>query len=75
MTVGIEFPKGLTPFGKTVLERPENRKEISNQVSIACGKEMQIKYIDAKPKEQETNEEQELTKFADGFDIPFDVVE
>ena len=21
MTVGIEFPKGLTPFGKTVLEK------------------------------------------------------
>ena len=46
MTVGIEFPKGITPFGKTVLENPENKMEISNQVSIACGKTMQIKYID-----------------------------
>ena len=43
MTVGIEFPKGITPFGKTVLEKPENKTEISNQVSIACGKEMHIK--------------------------------
>ena len=25
MTVGIEFPNGMTPFGKTVLERPENK--------------------------------------------------
>ena len=66
MTIGIEFPKGLTPFGKTVLEKAENMKEISNQVSIACGKEMNIKYI---------SEEQELSNFASGFDIPFDVIE
>ena len=76
MTVGIEFPNGLTPFGKTVLERPENKTEISNQVSIACGKEMHIKYIDAKPKgEEEMSEEQQLSNFANEFDIPFDVIE
>ena len=38
MTVGIEFPNGMTSFGKTVLEKPENIREISNLVSIACGK-------------------------------------
>lgn len=76
MTVGIEFPKGLTPFGKTVLERPENRTEISNQVSIACGKEMHIKYIDTKPQDDgQMTEEQELSNFANEFDIPFDVIE
>lgn len=76
MTVGIEFPKGLTPFGKTVLERPENRTEISNQVSIACGKEMHIKYIDTKPQDDgQMSEEQELSNFANEFDIPFDVIE
>lgn len=75
MTVGIEFPSGLTPFSKTVLEKPENKIEISNQISIAAGKEMQIKYIDAKPQEQEMSEEQELSNFASGFDIPFDVIE
>lgn len=76
MTVGVEFPKGLTPFGKTVLERPENRTEISNQVSIACGKEMHIKYIDTKPKDDtQMSEEQELSNFANEFDIPFDVIE
>ena len=75
MTVGIEFPNGLTPFGKTILERPENIKEISNQVSIACGKEMTIKYIDTKPQNEEISEEQELSNFANGFDIPFDVIE
>ena len=76
MTVGIEFPKGITPFGKTVLEKPENKMEISKQVSIACGKEMQIRYIDSKPQDsKEMSEEQELSNFANKFDIPFDVIE
>ena len=76
MTVGIEFPKGLTPFGKTVLEKPENKTEISNQVSIACGKEMHIKYIDTKPQDDgEMSEEQQLSNFANEFNIPFDVIE
>ena len=76
MTVGIEFPKGITPFGKTVLEKPENKMEISNQVSIACGKTMQIKYIDAKPQDVgEVSEESELSNFASKFDIPLDVIE
>ena len=76
MTVGIEFPKGITPFGKTVLEKPENKMEISNQVSIACGKTMQIKYIDTKPQDAgDVSEESELSNFASKFDIPFDVIE
>ena len=76
MTVGIEFPKGITPFGKAVLEKPENKMEISKQVSVACGKEMQIKYIDSKPQaSEEMSEEQELSNFANKFDIPFDIIE
>ena len=75
MTVGIEFPRGLTPFGKTILEKPENRTEISNQVSIACGKEMHIKYIDIKPQNEELSEEEKFSNFANGFDIPFNIVE
>ena len=76
MTIGIEFTKGLTPFGKTVLEKAENKMEISKQVSIACGKEMHIKYIDTKPQNtDELSEEQELSNFANEFNIPFDVIE
>ena len=75
MTVGIEFPNGLTSFGKTVLEKQENIREISNLVSIACGKEMQIKYIDkAVPKQQLTNE-QDIQNLLNGSDIPFNIVE
>ena len=76
MTVGIEFPKGITAFGKSVLETPENKMEISKQVSVACGKEMQIKYIDTKQKSSgNMTEEQELSNFANEFNIPFDVIE
>lgn len=75
MTVGIEFPKGITPW-KNSLEKPENKIEISNQVSIACGKTMQIKYIDTKPQDSgEASEESELSNFANKFDIPFDIIE
>ena len=38
MTVGIEFPNGMSAFNRTVLEKPENIKEISTLVSMACGK-------------------------------------
>ena len=76
MIVGIEFPKGITPFGKTVLEKPENKMEISKQISVACGKEMQIKYIDTKMKDiGEVTEEQELSNFANEFNIPLDIIE
>lgn len=77
MTVGIEFPEGISPMGKTVLDNVESISEISKQVSIACGKPMQIKYIDTKVQEDaiEATEEQELSNIANGFDIPFDVIE
>ena len=75
MTIGIQFPGGITPFGKAVLEKPENKQELIKQVSVACGKEMNIKFIDTKPQVQEASEEQEISNFANGFDIPFDVVE
>jgi hypothetical protein len=76
MTVGIEFPDGISSIGKTVLDNPESISELSNQVSIACGKPMQIKYIDSRPQEKgEISEEQKLSNFANGFNIPFDVIE
>lgn len=48
LTLGIEFPNGLTAFGKTVIEKSENMQELVKQVSIHAGKEMRIKLIDAK---------------------------
>lgn len=76
MTVGIKFPKGLSAFGKTVLEKQENLKEISDLVSIACGKEMQIKYIsDLQNQVVKHNPEDDLRKLANDSNIPFNMIE
>ena len=76
MTIGIEFPQGITPFGKTVLEKPENIKEISDLVSIACGKEMNIKLIDNKAENVEnTSENSSIEEFANGLDLPFNIID
>ena len=75
MTVGIEFPKGLTSFGKTVLEKQENKREIENLVSIACGKEMQIKYISKDNAPKQLSNQENLQKFAEEQNIPFEVIE
>ncbi len=76
MTIGIEFPKGLTPFGKTVLEKQENIREISKLVSIACGKEMQIKYIMSQEnKNTVMSKEESIQKFANQSDIPFNIID
>ncbi len=71
-TIGIEFQKPLTPFGKTVLEKQESIKEISSLVSMACGKDMSIKYIEPQ-KEEIINNEDEISNFANGNGIPFSI--
>ena len=76
MTVGIKFPKGITAFGKAVLEKQENVKEISTLVSMACGKEMQIKYIsEAQNQIVKNNPEDAIQKLAKESDIPFNIIE
>ena len=74
MTVGIEFPNGLTSFGKTVLEKQENIKEITNLVSMASGKPMNIKYITNVGNVGETKEPN-IKSIANDSDIPFHVIE
>ena len=73
MTVGIEFPNGLTSFGKTVLEKQENIREISNLVSMAEGKPMQIKYIIGSSKVTKITNEQTIQNLANNSDIPFTI--
>ena len=76
MTVGIEFPKGMTAFGKTVLEKQENIREISRLVSIASGKEMQIKYITSQEnKAKNISSEENIQNFANQSDIPFNIID
>ena len=75
MTVGIEFPKGLTSFGKTILEKQENIKEISSLVSIASGKSMNIKYITNEGNINQITEEDSIKNLAKEADIPFNIIE
>ena len=77
MTVGITFPTGLTPFGKTVLEKNENMQEIEKRVSMELGKPMKIKLVDEKlaqqlSKKQEVNP---IETFAQDLSIPFNIID
>lgn len=69
LTLGIEFLNGLTSFGKTVIQQPENMQELVKQVSILAGKEMRIKLIDSKAntKAENTNNDNGLSSL--GIDI------
>ena len=75
MTVGIEFPNGITSFGKTVLEKAENINEIKKQVSIACGKEMQIRYIDLSNPNKVNDNIGGIEDLVKGLDIPINIIE
>ena len=76
MTIGIEFPNGMTAFGKTVLEKPESTKIISDMVSIAKGKEMHIKYIDGgKNQKKPTSSVETIENFANDMDLPFNIID
>lgn len=75
MVIGIEFPKGLTPFGKSILERNENISEIERRLSIECGKPMQVRYITEDNKEQLKENTNSIESFANGNDIPFNIID
>ena len=75
LILGIEFPNGLTPFGKTILEKTENISELNRLVSIEAGKEMKVKYIDARQIEKVETEDVGLEGLVKGLDIPIDIVD
>ena len=74
-TVEIKFRNGINSFGKAVLEKQDNIKEITNLVSMACGKNVQIKYIsDMANQPVEHNPEDDIQKIANESDIPFNII-
>lgn len=62
MTVGIVFPNGITPFGRSILDKPESVNELTKLVSIEYGKPMQVKYIDAKKPNNNIDITQNISK-------------
>ena len=61
---------------KSVLQKQENINEISSLVSMAYGKEMQIKYIsEEQSKPIQHNPEDDIAKLANQSDIPFNIID
>ena len=46
--IGIEFLNGISSFGKSVIEKPENMQELKKIILKFAGKEMHIKIIENK---------------------------
>lgn len=75
MTIGISFPKGLTPFGKTILEQPENMNEIVKQVSIAFGKTMRVKILEKEDTKGDFTTKPQVSDISKELDIPINIIE
>lgn len=77
LILGIEFPRGLTSFGKTVLEKPENKLELEKMVSIEAGKNMQIRYLEQTEREirEQTIQENPIENLSQELDIPINIIE
>ena len=72
MTVGINLPEGLTPFGKSVIGKSENLTEITRLVSMEYGKPMQIRLIDSQANKSNENP---IDTIAKELDLPLNIIE
>ncbi len=77
LTVGIVFQNGLTPFVKSIMEKPENIQEITRLVSIECGKQMTIKLLDCQDEilQKKLKEKSPEKQVIDELDIPVNIIE
>ena len=74
MTIVIEFPNGLNSAAKGTLDNPSNKQNLREMIHLACGKEMQIKFVDTKP--QDTNiVGNAFESFAKNTNLSFNIVE
>ena len=72
MTLEIEFPKGMNKVAKDFLARPDVKQNLRETVHLACGKEMQIKFVDTK--EANKTSSNEFEQFIENNDIPFNII-
>ena len=75
MTVGIQFANGLTPFAKSVLERPETLQELSRLVSMEYGKDMRVKLLDGTQNIVKPQDVEPLENMANDLDIPIHIID
>ena len=72
MTLEIEFPKGMNEVAKGFLARPDIKQNLRETIHLACGKEMQIKFVDTK--QENKTSESEFEQFVESNDIPFNII-
>ncbi len=72
MTIGIGFPDGLTPFGKSVIAKSENISELTKLLSIEYGKPMQVRLIE---NSNEKSEESAVDSIAKDLDLPLNIID
>lgn len=77
MTVGIVFQSGLTPFVKSIMEKPENIQELTRLVSIECGKEMRIKLLDCQDEilAKKAKEKSPQEQVVEELDVPVNLID
>ena len=76
IVIGIVFTNGLTPFVKTVIEKPENHNELVRLISTECGKTMQVKLLDSEDNiVKKKVEEIDLDKATKDLDIPINIID
>ena len=79
MTIGISFPDGITAFGKSILEKPENVQELNRVFSMEYGKDMKVRILDSVdsiPKKDEKNDNSSaIENMANDLDIPINIIE
>ena len=52
MTLEIGFPNGMSKIAEDFLSRPDIKQNLKEIIHMACGKEMQLKFIDQKKKDE-----------------------
>ncbi len=73
LTIEIIFPNGITKFGKSILEKPENIKELTKLIFEECGQQMHIKYTDIEDYEQK--QENSIENMVKQLDVPINIIE
>ena len=72
MMIEIEFPNGINEMAKEFLSRPDIKQNLRETIHLACGKEMQIKFVDTK--EATKSSSNEFEQFIENNDIPFNII-
>ena len=63
----------MNPVAKEFLARPDIKQNLRETIHLACGKEMQIKFVDNK-EDEKTSNNNEFEQFVEKNDIPFNII-